>query len=729
MTRQAHVSIWEEFRKNAIFLPVVVFIVFLILCAVFPIFGYMSHTCDGKDYCYSWNTGFRAWPSDTLDMKLCLSILFGASLWGAIMDGKARWLQRIIAFRPASDITSPEHLRARLCAAALALGATILAVTLITEWDMFDPGNVYRTKVFNTALSDGTTNLREILAFTFTPHLLVGLFAWSSLRKPSGKEGCFPGVIILFVILLRAASGASMAMWEIGGFPVANILLTLGLGIPALLFCLAIARTLRRNVQLGNISKSTLRNLLMLWGTGTLLIYPFRIGRLNVEFFLYSLTASALLLWPYLSWLHRFQEERESAPSEKAVLPLEKSAKRSTTGRVLVIAVLLFLAWIRWPAEFAFDTKMRSEGYPVTLEELDTFYRQVPPAQNTALAYLKAVSLKEKLDTEDNSRRKGDVLIEGYGKLNEDASIPAKVWEATYSYNKEAEKEITPMLIEIAKTPYANSRYPINLGEGIFVELPHLSPLHTLSRTLAINAFVASVEKRPHDAVKSILANFPLAESLKDAPCITSQLVRCKILAVGSDALENLINRTEISKNDLMALQTAFETALPAVNEEMIMERAFFGNQIIYIKAQKCRIADFNPIRTTKISAFSELIRDIAQIDLYLNLVHHQTFIVKPKSLSELHQILNRKSEDYLPFLQSYTWLFLLNGSLFEMGNIIQALENDIIVRTQLNIASLGIALERYRITYGHFPESLDALVPEFIAEVPEDPYHQGLRI
>jgi hypothetical protein len=40
---------------------------------------------------------------------------------------------------------------------------------------------------------------------------------------------------------------------------------------------------------------------------------------------------------------------------------------------------------------------------------------------------------------------------------------------------------------------------------------------------------------------------------------------------------------------------------------------------------------------------------------------------------------------------------------------------------TSVDEAALACALERYRLTHGRFPESLDALVPQFIAKLPYD--------
>jgi hypothetical protein len=41
--------------------------------------------------------------------------------------------------------------------------------------------------------------------------------------------------------------------------------------------------------------------------------------------------------------------------------------------------------------------------------------------------------------------------------------------------------------------------------------------------------------------------------------------------------------------------------------------------------------------------------------------------------------------------------------------------------QTLINQARVACALERYRLVHGQFPESLDTLVPQFLAELPRD--------
>jgi len=71
-----------------------------------------------------------------------------------------------------------------------------------------------------------------------------------------------------------------------------------------------------------------------------------------------------------------------------------------------------------------------------------------------------------------------------------------------------------------------------------------------------------------------------------------------------------------------------------------------------------------------------------------------------------------RLSEDFHP----YTWLAATAAPNFMRAWQVTA-KNQALV----DQAFLACALERYRLAYGHYPESLQALVPQFTARLPHD--------
>jgi hypothetical protein len=63
------------------------------------------------------------------------------------------------------------------------------------------------------------------------------------------------------------------------------------------------------------------------------------------------------------------------------------------------------------------------------------------------------------------------------------------------------------------------------------------------------------------------------------------------------------------------------------------------------------------------------------------------------------------------------------------VGNLVNRFAAEQVRRAKLRSVVAVLAVERYRLARGRWPESLAALVPEFLAAVPADPYDgQPLR-
>jgi len=79
---------------------------------------------------------------------------------------------------------------------------------------------------------------------------------------------------------------------------------------------------------------------------------------------------------------------------------------------------------------------------------------------------------------------------------------------------------------------------------------------------------------------------------------------------------------------------------------------------------------------------------------------------------------------EHLP-TNCYNFAFKHVGSVISPQGFAQA-------QTEINLALVACALERFRVAHGHFPETLDALPPEFLERIPHDiingePLHYSL--
>lgn len=55
------------------------------------------------------------------------------------------------------------------------------------------------------------------------------------------------------------------------------------------------------------------------------------------------------------------------------------------------------------------------------------------------------------------------------------------------------------------------------------------------------------------------------------------------------------------------------------------------------------------------------------------------------------------------------------------MPNFVKAIQTFARNQTSANEAAVACALERYRLAHGEYPETLDALAPQFIEKIPHD--------
>ena len=61
-------------------------------------------------------------------------------------------------------------------------------------------------------------------------------------------------------------------------------------------------------------------------------------------------------------------------------------------------------------------------------------------------------------------------------------------------------------------------------------------------------------------------------------------------------------------------------------------------------------------------------------------------------------------------------------AALLAQGSIRSSMEKAFVTQTQVDQTLIACALERYRIAHGSYPASLDALMPEYLAELPNSP-------
>ena len=184
----------------------------------------------------------------------------------------------------------------------------------------------------------------------------------------------------------------------------------------------------------------------------------------------------------------------------------------------LLLILFCFFAWnLRTPFHDSQIEAIRALGYPITLKELDEWYRKPPDAENAALIYTNAF---EKISTASNAFDQ----ITGWtppvrGQLI--GTDDKEEFAALFATNRE------PLALLDSAVARMKCRYPIDLTGGMVVLLPHLLPLKRSVQILTVRAMLETANGDSEAAVRSFLSAGHLAASLSEEPVVISQLVEC----------------------------------------------------------------------------------------------------------------------------------------------------------------------------------------------------------
>ena len=196
---------------------------------------------------------------------------------------------------------------------------------------------------------------------------------------------------------------------------------------------------------------------------------------------------------------------------------------------------------------------IRSEGYPVTFEELDQWYSIPLDAENSAYIVIDAIDYY----TEPNNAQVMPVV--GPVQLpSRTEPMPKKMKNLISQYLMDNQKSLE-LLHKTADLEYG--RYPINLSLGLGTLTPNLSEIRKCAFLLRLESVYSSENGDSTIVVNSIKSIFGAARTLSREPILVSQLVRIAIENLGISSLEYSMNRITFSNEEMNELGDVFQKA------------------------------------------------------------------------------------------------------------------------------------------------------------------------
>jgi hypothetical protein len=392
---------------------------------------------------------------------------------------------------------------------------------------------------------------------------------------------------------------------------------------------------------------------------------------------------------------------------------------------LLAVLLLLLLVFTAWRVLLMFDVnrriaRIRAEGLPAGGDELDRWYQTVPPEKNAALVLTNAISLLKRFPDEGQQRKAWDFRVpEPPEKLSTEQS---EFLQSYVSLNEAAMARAE----EALKLP--DSRYPIDLTFGYETFLPHLADLHTLVQLNQFQSMLAADRRNLADAGHSIETILGMARTLEHEPALISQLVRLKFVSIATDALEYRLNAGGMTSEEIVSLRPAFECAVPTncIALAFIGERAMICAGFQLTKERAARIDPTSKKLEPKRSSGMFRNRSLGVRILGLDDLDFGQLLTGLESgimLAEMPPPDNLRIVPYFDRIGTNARTRFRPMSATYFPSVGGAIVSETEAAACHTMALTSLALEAFRNARGKFPDSLEDLTPDFLNEVPEDPF------
>ena len=380
----------------------------------------------------------------------------------------------------------------------------------------------------------------------------------------------------------------------------------------------------------------------------------------------------------------------------------------------LAVAGLLIMRW-HWRAKFLRRiAAIRAAGFPVTAKELDAWYPWPPSGQNAAYWITGAAALHHKL-RQEYSRRLEQICNRSGARPDPNQPIPEDLGDMLEQYVRENTKALE-MLHGATSVP--ECRYPIDLSQGMFVAMPHIANVREDCLLLCAEAVVCAERGDPNGATRSLEVALCVACSLDHEPILLSHLVQMSTVGWTTAALEWALNAVPFTEEQLARLNRAFSS----IHANEGLSRALAGDRCLSL------VAFDEPQIVSRQQRFPKP-PPAALMGLYgtVGLAAREGTIFLDH-MEECLQIAQLPASQRPPAIraQEARYGHSRKGLLWkevDARSIPTMMGHELKRVAQLEVAKTLVAVERHRLAHTSLPETLGQLVPDYLAEVPVDPF------
>jgi hypothetical protein len=638
--------------------------------------------------------------------------------------------------------TTEQIAYARIVSNAIQLALT-LAVVMFLHFNL--PGVGFFLEAIPEALAMGTTSMREVIWIALGRSVAIGLVAW--VLMAASTRLVLLNVLALPVLSVLTFFGRGLAVLQ-GHWMRFGEVLTLAVSAFLIFVC---AVTFFRLIRKNMVSKHMAAFWIGLWGVLGCLIAVRSVVSLNTmgvpmiwqaSMVFVSLGLASSIPLPFLATILDVHKKRHSASPRQDSTVIEKPMTWNTLSHAqkvrasLLGAAIAFAVFMAWPSRPAYQ-KLRAEtGRVSSVAELDAFANTIPEDENAALKYRQIAQAATDLAVaffNDYNKKTGhgremwnddfeNTLVFGAADIKRAKPIDPEVRRLSILYWSNITSKITPEIIEATKA-IPVSRLPVSyandFGGDAFMQ--YLAETRALSRDLKLNALCWAMQNEPEKAADSIIATFRLGEAVGREPVLMAQMVSVGIMGNGLSALEQTLNCIALPPAELERIQGFLDTLRRENRLDVQFKRGMAGESVInmgYTPMHQKLIMNKGRRFSRVISApWDDLLYSWEAERLLIATAYENLFHFSANSFEEFETQEDKGEESV-----QHAHIAPMAGILFD-GAIYSSYEAVLRFQTQLDVARVALACDRFRLANDRFPIDLDELVPKYISEIPEDFY------
>ncbi len=274
-----------------------------------------------------------------------------------------------------------------------------------------------------------------------------------------------------------------------------------------------------------------------------------------------------------------------------------------------------------------------------------------------------------------------------------------------------------------------HARLPLNYENGfdaVGTTLPWLANAKRCARFLQLRILAELDAGQSQPALDDEKLLLRVTDSLRDQPFLISHLVRIAMMAVALQPIYEGLAQHRWNAAQLAEL----ETALAAEDFLADFKHAMRGERT-------CAIATFETQRLTReMKSFAvqngaeeivtNSLRWMPSAYFYQNELAfarmYDRLVLPLVDLTNrtVSVVAYRASGAEDKKLMKHSWPYTIQA-LMTFPSVSKSVLLFAMIQTQVNLARVACALERFRLAHGDYPETLDALAPEFLAKIPHD--------